>query len=184
MLITAVIAANLRKPAPAIDRSKAAVDPVAAFKLRCEARAYLYSQGEHDLHDGVDALEESARLSGLNRTISRNGVQAIIAGAFRPVREQEWKEGAAAIETPSMSENASSATPVSTVNALLHVDLRCGLSCLSDSGARDRLRRCDEAAMRTIAEELLSWRDKRSSWLPPWSKEDVAKLLVIWRGLK
>ena len=41
MLITAVIAANRRKPAPAIDRSKAAVDPVAAFKLRCEARAYL-----------------------------------------------------------------------------------------------------------------------------------------------
>lgn len=74
-------------------------------------------------------------------------------------------------------------TPGSTVEALLY-ELRSGLSCLSDPGAKDRLRRCDEAAIRTISAELLTWSTKNKSWLPPWSKEDVAKLLVIWRGVK
>jgi hypothetical protein len=74
-------------------------------------------------------------------------------------------------------------TEASTVEALLY-ELRGGLSCLSDLGARDRLMRCDAAAIQHIAAQLLTWKDKNKPWLPPWSKEDVANLLTIWRGLK
>jgi hypothetical protein len=74
-------------------------------------------------------------------------------------------------------------TAASTVGALLY-ELRSGLFCLENEGALDRLRRCDEAAMRTIALELLSWRRKNKPWLPPWSEDDVAKLLAVKGGLK
>ena len=73
--------------------------------------------------------------------------------------------------------------PDSTIEALLY-ELRSGLSCLSDSGARQRLRSCDEAAIQYIAAELLTWRDKGKPWLPPWSKEDVGKLIDAWEALR
>jgi len=75
----------------------------------------------------------------------------------------------------------AASTPASTVEALLF-ELRSGLSCLADPGACERLRCCDEIAMRTIAARLLSWKDKNKPWLPPWSEEDVAKLVDI-RGV-
>jgi hypothetical protein len=74
-------------------------------------------------------------------------------------------------------------TAASTIEALLY-ELRSGLSCLADEGARNRLRSCDEAAMRVIAAELLSWRSKNKPWLPPWSEDDVAKLAAIWGALR
>jgi hypothetical protein len=77
-----------------------------------------------------------------------------------------------------ISFTALSSNTVSTVAALLY-ELRNGLSCLSDHGARARLMLCDEGAIRFIAAELLSWRDKNKSWLRPWSEEDVAKLAAI-----
>jgi hypothetical protein len=74
-------------------------------------------------------------------------------------------------------------TPASTIEALLY-ELRSGLSCLADEDACNRLRSCDEGAMRTIAAELLSWKDKNKPWLPVWSEDDVAKLLAVKGGLK
>jgi hypothetical protein len=181
MLLSALLATNRREPAPAINRSKAAVDPVAAFKLRCEARAHLYSQGELDLHDAADGLEGSAKLGGLNRTISRDAVQAIMAEAFRAVREKEW--AADVLQPPPTSESAPSATTTaSTIEALLF-ELRSGLSCLADAGAYDRLKRCDEAAMLAIAKELLGWKDRNKPWLPVWSREDLETLIDVWREI-
>jgi hypothetical protein len=74
-------------------------------------------------------------------------------------------------------------TAPTTIEALLY-ELRDGLSCLANEGALDRLRRCDRAAMRTIAAEMESWECRGKPWLPAWSTQDVAKLLKIWRGLK
>jgi hypothetical protein len=74
-------------------------------------------------------------------------------------------------------------TAASTIEALLY-ELRSGLSCLADAGARDRLLRCDEVAIRAIAAELLTWKGKSKPWLPPWSKEDVAELIDAWEVLK
>jgi hypothetical protein len=85
--------------------------------------------------------------------------------------------------SPRRETQSPKGTPASTIEALLY-ELRAGLSCLADPGARNRLRCCDEAAIGTISSELLTWKEQRKLWLPPWSKEDVAKLLTIWRGLK
>jgi hypothetical protein len=80
--------------------------------------------------------------------------------------------------SPGWRPQATPKTAASTIEALLY-ELRSGLSCLADEGARNRLRCCDEEAMRTIAAELLSWKGKNKSWLPPWTKEDVAKLIDV-----
>jgi hypothetical protein len=77
----------------------------------------------------------------------------------------------------------TSRTAAGTIEALLY-ELRNGLSCLDDEGAVNRLRRCDGAAICTIAAELLSWKNKNKPWLPPWSEEEVAKLIAVKGKLK
>ena len=67
-------------------RKTQTVDPVLAFKARCEARALLFATGDLDLHDAVDALQAAAVASGLVAEIGQDAVQAIIATAFEQVR--------------------------------------------------------------------------------------------------
>jgi hypothetical protein len=79
-------------------------------------------------------------------------------------------------------------TPQSIIDAMLH-SLRRGLSCLANKECLDRLRRCDEAAIRTIAAALLTWPGqtddgKPRPWLPAWRREDVAKLIKAWRAVR
>jgi hypothetical protein len=62
------------------------VDPMLAFTARCEARALLFTSGEIDLIDAVDALQAAAVASGLVHEIGQDAVQAIIAAAFERVR--------------------------------------------------------------------------------------------------
>jgi len=99
-------------------------------------------------------------------------------------QERDWAASAREA-TDKLNEDAevTSKTAASTIEALLY-ELRCGLSCLADEGTRNRLRCCDETAMRTIAAELLSWKDRNKPWLPPWLEEDVAKLVAVWEALK
>jgi hypothetical protein len=59
------------------------VDPLAAFRARCEARAYLWSIGEIALHNAVDVLALAAEVSGLDT----DEAQRVMADAFRPCRE-------------------------------------------------------------------------------------------------
>jgi hypothetical protein len=97
----------------------------------------------------------------------------------------------AASEKSEFSENSAPArfrTPQSTVDALLYV-LRRGLSCLSDPANQERLSRCDEAAIRTIAAELLTWpgqtrKGEPRPWLPAWAPDDAGKLVDAWNALK
>lgn len=74
-------------------------------------------------------------------------------------------------------------TPASTIEALMYA-LRRGLSCLADPGNRDRLRRCDAAAMREIAVRLRGWRDKHAAWLPAWRDDDIELLIDAWSALR
>jgi hypothetical protein len=76
------------------------VDPMLAFRARCEARAHLYGVGELDLHDAVDALQAAAVAYGLVASIGQDAVQAIMADALRPVREREWAAGDDCPEPP------------------------------------------------------------------------------------
>lgn len=61
-------------------------DPVAAFRPRCEDAARRFDDGDLDLHDAVDALQEDAVRSGLVEAIGQDAVQWIMAEAFRPFR--------------------------------------------------------------------------------------------------
>ena len=60
--------------------------PTDVFKVRAEARAVLFSAGELNLHEAVDALQAAAIASGLLGEIGQDAVQAIIAQAFASVR--------------------------------------------------------------------------------------------------
>jgi hypothetical protein len=61
--------------------------------------------------------------------------------------------------------------------------LRRGLSCLGDPGNRDRLRRCNAAAMREIAARLLNLKGRSARSTTDWPKEEVAKLIEAWRAV-
>jgi hypothetical protein len=102
---------------------------------------------------------------------ANDNASASLRAALRvQAKERDWEQAA------TEDAEVASKTGASTIEALLY-ELRSGLSCLADEGARDRLRRCDEAAMRTIAAELLTRKSRNKPWLPPWLEEDVAKLL-------
>jgi hypothetical protein len=75
------------------------------------------------------------------------------------------------------------ATPASTIEALAYA-LRRGLSCLDDPSNRDRLGRCDNAAMKEIVSRLRSWKARNAAWLPAWSDVDIGKLAKAWRTLR
>jgi hypothetical protein len=63
------------------------VDLVDVFIERAGARAYLWSIGDLDLQEAVDVLQADAERDGLIERIGPDGVQEIIAAAFRPFRE-------------------------------------------------------------------------------------------------
>jgi hypothetical protein len=166
-----LISEAFRRPRISRPEIDSTVDPVAVFKLRCEARAYLYGEGELDLHDAVDELEAFARSLGINHKIGINGSQAIMADAFRPVREREWKEATpVAVDAPPIDETASGATPASTIEALLYV-LRSGLADLNEWKNRERLSRCDAAAMTEIVQRLIE------HW--EWTPADIKQLIAM-----
>jgi len=68
-------------------RKPAAVDPVAAFRERADARAYLWHTGQLTLCEAVDELQETAVRDHLVEHIGQDAVQAILAGAFAPYRQ-------------------------------------------------------------------------------------------------
>jgi hypothetical protein len=69
-------------------KAKPALDSTPeVFRACCEARAYLYSIGEYDLHDAVDGLQEHAERHGLIEEIGQDAVQWIMASAFRNARD-------------------------------------------------------------------------------------------------
>jgi hypothetical protein len=63
------------------------VDLLDAFTERAEACAYLWSIGEYELQKAVDVLQHDAMRDGLIDRIGQDGVQAILADAFRPYQE-------------------------------------------------------------------------------------------------
>jgi hypothetical protein len=71
----------------ALPRQQRLVDPIAAFRLRCEARALLWHAGEFDLAEAVDVLQLDAERTGLLEQLGPDAVQAILAEAFSVYRE-------------------------------------------------------------------------------------------------
>jgi hypothetical protein len=69
---------------------------------------------------------------------------------------------------------AGAPTASSTIEAMMY-GLRRGLSCLEDPGNRDRLRRCDTAAMTEIAGRLTALK---------WPDERIEKVIMAWRAVR
>lgn len=57
--------------------------PLDVFFKCVEARAWLYSADEMDLHEAVDGLQEHAERHGVVSEIGQDAVQDIMAAAFR-----------------------------------------------------------------------------------------------------
>lgn len=62
------------------------VDPVTAFRARCEARAMLFAVGMIDLYEAVDVLQMDAERDGLIEQIGQDAAQRIMSDAFAAVR--------------------------------------------------------------------------------------------------
>jgi hypothetical protein len=75
----------------------ASVDVEAAFQLRAWARAWLFAEGELELHDAVDELQLSAVRDGLVAAVGQDRVQDLIGKAFGAVRRKPtaWDLGEA-----------------------------------------------------------------------------------------
>jgi hypothetical protein len=66
-------------------RTNAALDPVAVFRARAEARALLWKVGELDLHEAVDGLQADAERDGIVAVIGQDRVQSLLCAAFHCV---------------------------------------------------------------------------------------------------
>ncbi len=64
-------------------------DPLEVFTARTEARAYLWREGDLDLHEAVDVLQAAAVQTGLAGALGQDAVQAIMAKAFAAVRKPQ-----------------------------------------------------------------------------------------------
>ena len=59
------------------------IDQVSVFRERAEARATLVANGLMALQAAVDGMQEIAASSGLIEELGQDGVQAILAAAFK-----------------------------------------------------------------------------------------------------
>jgi len=174
---------NAAVPTLAVDLLADAINPIVAFRARCEARALLSDAGELDLHEAVDVLQAAAAQYGLLGSIGQDAVQTIMADAFRSERENELPGTyATSVGEAPLPEPVKLGTPSATVEALMYA-LRGGLQCLTDPAHRDRLRRCDAAAMKEIAARLMNLNSRTAGRDPDWTTESVTKLIAAWRAL-
>jgi hypothetical protein len=66
------------------------VDVLDCFIARADARAYLWSIGEIELHEAVDVLQQDAERDGLTKRIGADAIQAILAGAFQRYQDATY----------------------------------------------------------------------------------------------
>ena len=62
------------------------IDPIVAFQARCEARAYIWSKSQMDIHDAVDVLQIDAMRTGLVLLLGQDEVQKLISREFARLR--------------------------------------------------------------------------------------------------
>jgi hypothetical protein len=112
----------------------ALADPVEVFTARAEARAYLWSEGELDLHSAVDVLQHDAERSGLVELIGQDRVQAIMAKAFRAVRRPYIVEAVDEVADPSPEPEPppKHRAADATVDALMHGLRSRGVAALAE----------------------------------------------------
>jgi hypothetical protein len=160
------------------------VDLLDAFTERASARAYLWAIGEYEMAEAVDQLQADTERDGLVKRIGQDGVQAILASAFRPYREAETvrnlteqDQGAAEINTSNvtnltrtneslgalwvrLNDPRRHSTPQSVIEAIMYSVRERGLGALKEPDNVERLSRCDQAAMTQIEKRIDTLRQK------------------------
>jgi hypothetical protein len=138
---------NIMRPSPArAADTSLQIDPVSIFRLRCEARAYLWSCGELHLHEAVDGLQDAALRDGLVALIGQDQVQAIMALAFVDRPEIIWTS------PPSPFPSAEAAR--STVEALVFELRERGVRALARANCQRRLADLSIAQLKSVIGRL------------------------------
>jgi hypothetical protein len=146
--------------------------PLDTFIERAEARGLLWSIGELDLSEAVDALRAFAVSCGLVNMIGQDRVQQIITDAFVGLRMSEPKIKWEDLERrrrqlatlgplwEELNDPRQHPTPPATVEAIMFAVRQRGLGALKEPANEERLLRCDEAAMKQIRERIERMREK------------------------
>jgi hypothetical protein len=79
---SAAIDHQTAKAMPEIPAMNSANSPIEIFRERCWAKAMLVREGQADLQDAVDQLQEVAVSQGLLKEYGQDEVQAILAESF------------------------------------------------------------------------------------------------------
>jgi hypothetical protein len=82
---------------------------IRVFELRCWARARLFAEGEIELRDAVDGLQEAATCNGVIAAVGQDGTQRIMSEAFDAVRSKPtaWDLGEAFDDHRGVLDNAT-----------------------------------------------------------------------------
>ena len=114
------------------ETTRTCANPLEVFTARCEVRAYLWAEGELELHDAVDALQAAAERDGLVARLGQDAVQAIMAKAFRAVRKPYVVPAMDRVPEPMAEAPARGIVPGATLSAAEY---------LVREGDTDRLRK-------------------------------------------
>jgi hypothetical protein len=77
----------------------ASADLITVFQERCWARARLFAEGELELHEAVDELQNNAMGNGLVAAIGQDRVQWLMSDAFGAVRSSRALHGIPCLPT-------------------------------------------------------------------------------------
>jgi len=130
----------------------ATVAPLEVFVARAEARACLCREGDLDLHEAVDGLQDAAVQTGLVDALGQDAVQAIMATAFAAVYEPAYF---ASIPEPAPETAPGIRAAASTVEALTYSLCQRGAGALAEQACQRRLAELSTAQIRSVIERLI-----------------------------
>jgi hypothetical protein len=135
----------------------ATADPLEVFIAGVKARAYLVHEGELDLHEAVDVLQDFAEQAGLVNALGQDAVQAIMAKGSAAVPANI---DADVVTQPVLSRAPEIRAAASTVEALMFSLCQRGAAVLSETATQSRLAALSTAQVYSVIERLLAARPR------------------------
>ena len=126
----------------------AKLDILAVFKVRAEARAYLWREGELDLPEAVDVLQGDAERDGLVARLGQDAVQQILAEAFHPV------PATAVVYDPLIEQPRHLRAAAATVEAVAYALRERGITALRCLQTRSRIAELSQQQLEHVIARL------------------------------
>jgi hypothetical protein len=138
---------------------RSTADAVEVFIARADARACLCREGDLDLHEAVDALQDAAERTGLVDTLGQDAVQDIVAKA------SDADDAVADVVPDPTPDPVTEATPEirateSTVDALMFSLCERGAAALAEPASQHRLAEMSTPQIQSIIERLIAARER------------------------